>query len=348
MKKTKMGKRIFIGLSNTAGYGTRLVKGFRSIGIKADLYISGEHPFNYDTSYSHRIKSFSNIWLKRLYVRLFFLKSLFKYDAFIFFSGESLLKNYRDFNYYRKFNKKTMMIFLGCDVQQPELTFRKDIPFSACHNCEQEYKNFVGCVPEKKLLRTRRIEEVADYIVSHTAISDALEREYVNVIQPINIEDFPEYTAKKNNKTPVILHAPSNFGYKGTKYLVEAVKKLKKEFKFDFKLVNNVTIKELYEEIQKADIIVDQLIQGWYGMLPLEAMMFSKPVICYLRDDVVKALPDDCPIINANPGNIYEVLKHCLQNQNMWRDTGLKGRNYVIQNHDSRKIAKQYADLLLQ
>jgi len=240
-----------------------------------------------------------------------------------------------------------MMLFLGCDVQQPELTFKKEIPFSACHNCEQEYKDYVGCVPEKKIIRTGKIEKLVDFIVSHTAFSDVLKKNYIKIVQPVNLEDFPKIFQQPENKIPVILHAPSNYGYKGSKYLVDAIEKLKNEYAFEFKLISNVELKTLYEEILIADILVDQLIQGWYGMLPLEAMMYEKPVICYLRDDVIKALPGECPIINANPSTIYSVLKTTLENKSSWKEIGKKGRDYVIKYHDAKSIAKQYSDLLL-
>ena len=239
------------------------------------------------------------------------------------------------------------MLFFGCDLQQPELTFREDIPFSACHNCTQEYKDFVGCVPDKKIIRTRKVENAADIIVSHLAFSDVLKRDYINIIQPINIEDFPSDIPDYNNEIPVILHAPSNFGYKGTQYLIDAVNKLKNEFNFEFRLVNNVTINELYKEIEKADLVVDQLIQGWFGMLPLEAMMYKKPVVCYVRNDVLKQLPDDFPMINANPSTIYNVLKELLQNRSKWKKIGEEGRIYVEKYHDAKNVAESYAQLLL-
>jgi hypothetical protein len=342
-----MSKRIFIGLSNTAGYGTRLLKEFNNAGIEADLYLIGKHPFDFDISSSYIMKRYSNIWINRIYMRFFILKCLFRYDAFIFLEGQSLLSGLRDFWYYRLFRKKTMMIFLGCDVQQPELTFKKEIPFSACHNCQQEYKDYVGCVPEKKIIRTRKIERLADIIVSHPAFSDVLKRDYLKIVQPVNIQDFPETFNFTPNKIPVILHAPSNFGYKGTKFLLEAVEKLKKEFEFSFRMVQNVKLNELYDEISKADLVIDQLIQGWYGLLPLEAMMYKKPVICYLRDDVIKSLPGACPVINANQDTIYSVLKDKLENRSTWVEIGEKGREYVIKFHDGKLVAKHYSELLL-
>ena len=342
-----MPKRIFIGFNNAAGYGTRLVTAFRQIGVNADLYVEGRHPFGFENETTKYYSLPKSRWLQRIYTRLFFLKCLFKYDAFLFISIQTFIKGFKDLKILRKLNKKTLMIFVGCDVQQPELTHKPGIPYSSCHNCVQEYKDFVGCVPETKPARTRKIEGLIDYIMTDRALADSVHREFFHINQPININDFPVNIKETGNTLPVILHAPSNFGYKGTKYLVEAIEKLKTEFKFEFKLVNNVTLKELYNEIERADLIVDQLIQGWFGMLPLEAIMFGKPVICYLRDDVVKALPGDCSIINANPGNIYSVLKECLQNKDKWKEIGVRGRDYVIKYHDSKIIAKRYADLLL-
>lgn len=342
-----MKNRIFIGLTNTAGYGSRLVKGFRSLGVEADLYVHEHHGFKYDEPNTCLIKHFSNKWLNRIYLRYFILKLMFKYHSYIFLSGNSLLKNYKDYKILRRFKKKVMVIFLGCDVQQPQLTFRKDIPFSACHNCKQEYKNFVGCVPETKIFRTRKIEENSDFIVSHIALSDSLNRNYIKVIQPINIEDFPETdNITPNQHKPVILHAPSNSGYKGTEYLLKAVDKLKNEFDFEFNMINNITISRLYEEISKSDLIVDQLIQGWYGMLPLEAMMFSKPVISYIREDVLKEIPVNCPIISANPDTIYDVLKNMLSNTDKWAEIGKEGRKFVEKYHNASDVAKSYLDIL--
>ena len=44
-----------------------------------------------------------------------------------------------------------MVIFTGCDVQQPELIkANKKIAYSSCHNCPEEYMKFVQCEPLKK------------------------------------------------------------------------------------------------------------------------------------------------------------------------------------------------------
>ena len=343
-----MSKKIFIGFDNSAGYASRLLKGLRQVGIKSDLYIGVLHPFNFEKSDAIVIKRPKSKWGQRIYSRYLLLKCLFKYDAFIFITARTFIKDFKDLKILRFFGKKTLMTFIGCDVQQPELTKQLNIPFSSCYECTQEYKNFVDCIPETKPLRTRKIEERIDYIVTDRALAHNLKRDYIQIIQPINLEDFEIPPPAGKSKRPVILHAPSNPGYKGTKYFISAVDRLKNEFDFECRLVKGVTINELYEEIKKADIIVDQLIQGWFGLLPLEAMAFKKPVVCYMREDLMYDMPEGCPVINTNPDTIYDVLKNLLLSPETWAGIGEAGRKYVEKYHDAKKVAKFYEDLLLK
>jgi hypothetical protein len=74
--------------------------------------------------------------------------------------------------------------------------------------------------------------------------------------------------------------------------------------------------------------------------------MYNKTVICYLREDVRKELPDDCPIINANPSTIYDVLKELLSNSNKWQQTGEAGKKFVEKYHNAVNVAKSYYDIL--
>ena len=62
--------------------------------------------------------------------------------------------------------------------------------------------------------------------------------------------------------------------------------------------------KEARKRYETADILIDQLLAGWYGGLAVELMALGKPVICYIREDDLKYIPkemrDELPIINAN------------------------------------------------
>ena len=83
-----------------------------------------------------------------------------------------------------------------------------------------------------------------------------------------------------------MLHAPSNEDYKGSKYIYTAIESLKKKYKFEFIKLQNLSKDELIEEILKCDLVIDQMLVGFYGILTVEAMLLQKPVVCYIRDDI--------------------------------------------------------------
>lgn len=144
---------------------------------------------------------------------------------------------------------------------------------------------------------------------------------------------------------PLIIHAPSHKGAKGTRYVVEAVEKLRAErVEFEFRLVEQLSRSEARRIYEQATLAVDQLLVGWYGGFAVECMALGKPVICYIREEDLALVPPtmqaELPLLRATPSTIYRVLKDCLT-------TGLeelpsvaeRSRRYVEHWHDPLAIA---------
>jgi glycosyltransferase involved in cell wall biosynthesis len=74
---------------------------------------------------------------------------------------------------------------------------------------------------------------------------------------------------------PVVLHAPSDRRRKGTEHVVAACESLD----VDLDLVEGLRHDEARRRYEQADLVVDQLNAGWYGILALEAMALGKPVL---------------------------------------------------------------------
>jgi hypothetical protein len=94
----------------------------------------------------------------------------------------------------------------------------------------------------------------------------------------------------------------------------------------------------------RADLLVDQLLAGWYGGLAVELMALGKPTICYIREEDLKFIPEamraELPIINATPSTIYDILKEWLTvRRHMLPELGQRCRHYVETWHDPLKIA---------
>lgn len=148
-----------------------------------------------------------------------------------------------------------------------------------------------------------------------------------------------------NRERPLVLHAPTNREIKGTRFVLDAVERLRAErISFDFRLVEGVSHSEVRSLYERADLVVDQLLIGWYGGLAVELMALGRPVIAYLRDEDLEVLPPDMraeiPVIPAQPATIYAVLKELLtRRREELPEIGRRGREYVERWHDPLKIA---------
>ena len=161
----------------------------------------------------------------------------------------------------------------------------------------------------------------------------------------IDINKFKKNEKEKSSSEFKILHAPNHKNIKGTFFLIRAVENLNKEgFKINLKLVEKKSNNEILDLINKSDLIADQFVIGWYAMFAIEAMASSKPVISYLRQDLIDLYVskdlieiDEIPIINTTIFNLEEKIKWCYHNKKL-RDIGAKGYSFVKKHHSIESV----------
>jgi glycosyltransferase involved in cell wall biosynthesis len=151
---------------------------------------------------------------------------------------------------------------------------------------------------------------------------------------------------RDENPVPLVIHAPTHRGVKGSEFVFRAVERLRKEhIRFEFELIENLSHTEARTLYDRADLLVDQLLIGWYGGLAVELMALGKPVVCYLREDDLAFIPPamrkDLPIIPASPHDIYEVLKRMLTVPRVeLQKIGQRSRAFVEEWHDPIKVVQ--------
>jgi glycosyltransferase involved in cell wall biosynthesis len=107
-----------------------------------------------------------------------------------------------------------------------------------------------------------------------------------------------------------------------------------------------------YYQVQ-ADIVVDQLIYGWWGSTAIEAMALGKPVICYLspswKEIFLKRFPEytSLPIVEGNTQNIYEVLKRLTTDKDYREQKGKESRLFAEKHFDVKKNARELEKIFL-
>jgi glycosyltransferase involved in cell wall biosynthesis len=153
--------------------------------------------------------------------------------------------------------------------------------------------------------------------------------------QPIDLEDIVYQLPQKSSRPPVVMHIPTRREVKGTAYIEAAVERLHSEgFSLDFQVFKPLyTQKQVRKMIATADIYIDELRCGSYGMTAVEAMASGKPTITYIREDLLDKYPADLPLVNANPDTIYAKLKELVVDAELRREIGEKSRKYIEAYH---------------
>jgi glycosyltransferase involved in cell wall biosynthesis len=144
-----------------------------------------------------------------------------------------------------------------------------------------------------------------------------------------------------------IVHVPTSPRKKGTAYLIHAVEKLQSEgYDLELDICQEVTHDDLIQRYIKAHVSVVALLGGWYGTSGIEAMALGRPIISFIRPELIQytdfETEEDIPVISANRESIYEVLKGLLESDlTELKNLGLTSYNYAKKYHDVKVISKR-------
>jgi predicted glycosyltransferase len=102
------------------------------------------------------------------------------------------------------------------------------------------------------------------------------------------------------------------------------------------------------ERYRHADLMIDQLLLGWYGGLAVECMALGVPVISYVRPSDLRQIPAgmqaDLPVIGADRHTLDAVLKEWLTvRRRELPDVGVRSRKFVETWHNPVEIARLLA-----
>lgn len=272
--------------------------------------------------------------------REFFIDAVKEYDVFHFHFGETFLPDKSELQYLKKLGKKIVVQHRGSDVRLLDIARSLGNP----------YVRVKKRTADQIVSDLQRLSSHSDHaIVADHELLPYVQKYYkqVHIIrQAVELDKLVPLYPSITNEKPLIIHAPSHRRIKGTEFVLKAVKQLsEKGYCFQFQLIEDTPNDEAVKQYQQAQIVIDQLLIGSFGVFSLEAMAFGKPVICYIREGLRHKYPPNLPIINANPNNIYDKLKKLLRRPERWHQIGAEGRKYVEEHHDSLLIAKQLADL---
>jgi glycosyltransferase involved in cell wall biosynthesis len=296
---------------NTAGVPWQNVQALRRKGVDARLVVFERYTLHPEADVSlDRTGGFARRQLTQWRALAGLLPQT---DVFHFYFGLTLVPKSLQFPILRALGKKSVLHFLGSDIRSK---------------------------PPAELAWAARAG--ARIVGSYDAIRWVPDAEVV----PPGI-DLSEYTPvpPSGRDLPVVVHAPSSRRRKGTERVIAACAELPVELE----IVEGLRHDEARRHYEIADIVVDQLNAGWYGLFAIEAMALGKPVVTFLHEEAVarteEAFGVRVPIVSATADTLIERLRPLVESAEERRRIGAAGRAYVEQVHDADTVADRLLDI---
>lgn len=103
---------------------------------------------------------------------------------------------------------------------------------------------------------------------------------------------------------------------------------------------------ELPAMYRAADVVADDFGVGWFGLVTLEGLAAGRPVMTYVKPDVMRGLYSDHPLTLAHtPEEIASRLDE-LRDPTLRAVLGDRGRAWVGEHHSPAAVAARYLETL--
>jgi glycosyltransferase involved in cell wall biosynthesis len=288
-----------------AGIPWTNVQALRRKGVDAKLVVVERQKLHPEADWS--LDRPAGFWGRQAVQWPAFLRLLPKTDVFHFYFGWTLVPRRVQWPLLKAARRRSVLHFLGSDIR--------------------------GKAPEQLAYARGADARIVGSYDALRWVPDA------HVVPPGL--DLREYTPvpSEDRRRPIVLHAPSSRRRKGTEHVIAACEGLD----VDLDIVEGLRHDEALRHYERADIVVDQLNAGWYGIFALEAMALGKPVLGYLREEAVRetkrALGAEVPIVPVTKETLHERIAQLAASADERRRIGASSRAYVEHVHDADKGA---------
>jgi glycosyltransferase involved in cell wall biosynthesis len=307
---------------NVAGGPGAISAGLRELGVESTLLVFNERPFergfdvNLELRDTSRLGSVPFNLLKQLRALAWALR---RFDVFHFHAGLTLAPRRVTLPALRATKKGIVFQSWGSDLRGRRAS-------------EVGYLRAAGAVIVGSYL-TRRLAPRGPW------------PEYDVVPPAIVLHDWAPSPTEPGDVLRVA-HAPSKRAVKGTDAVLAAVDSLRaRGAPLELDLIEGVPNREARLRYAAADVVVDQLRVGWYGMFAIESMALAKPVVVHLDDAAVaeteEALGLSLPLVRADENTLENVLAGLIEMRAELPGLGRRSREYVERVHAHTAVARR-------
>lgn len=345
--------RLLIAPVNFAGQAYRWARAARllpGVGAVNMQYRSASGGFAFPSDYAMPVEVFarSRRWARRQFeaVSTGFTHVLIEAERPIFGSlfGSDVAEEARAL---RAAGVRVGMIAHGSDIRVPSV-HRASHRWSPFHGDEWDLTDRLETQARKNVAILRELD-LPIFVSTATLEQYVPSATWLPVV--VDPARWSTATPALRRETPVVVHAPSRDVVKGTEFVRAAVADLVEQGRIEYREVVDVPSSEMPGVFADADIVIDAVRMGNYGVGATEAMAAGRLVIVHLDDEArreARLHDTEPPIVDADPATLAGVLDDIVARPAAYRELADAGPEFVRRVHDGHRSAEALRPFLLE
>ncbi|ROI00525.1 glycosyltransferase [Chryseobacterium daecheongense] len=264
------------------------------------------------------------------------------------------------FDFLKKHNKKIVLCAFGDDYFYVKACLDKKLAYSPISEVDKNtsYIKEIFQVHYSKVARNLNeyIAENSDGIVScmydyYISYKEKFDDKLVNIPLPIDTEKIKYNDNIYNGKLNIFLGVQtSRIEWKGTDIIMKSLTAIKEKYKnsVDISIVENVPYHEYINMFTRSNLFFDQTYSYGQGMNGLMAMAAGKILFGGAEQKHYELVGEtsNFPIMNITSDviDIENKIEYFINKPHEVFEQGKKSYQYILDHHDSMKVAKKYSE----
>lgn len=253
-----------------------------------------------------------------------------------------------DIAWLRRRGIRVALLWHGSDIRLPDQHARTDpdSPFRDGRYAEQPRLQTIT-EANHRLLQSL---DLPAFVSTPDLLTDVPEATWLPVVVDAARWADAAPSAPLMRDRPVVVHAPSRAGLKGTALITPTMRRLHEEGAVEYREITGVSASRMPEVYGKADIVLDQFSLGIYGVAACEALASGRVVVSHVsevvRERVRTRTSRELPVLEARAADLERVLRDILADRDRARGIAAAGPGFVQAVHSGHRSADALAGFL--
>ena len=250
---------------------------------------------------------------------------------------------YDEIGWFQRKGIRQGLVFHGSDIRNPRIhaSLEPDSPFQ-------------DPTDELTAILQRQVEDLTPHVLSFdgpvfVTTNDLLDYLPQATWLPVVVDTEQWRTDTSplaHDGKPVVFHVPSRRSMKGSESVDDVCRQLEAEGKIVYRGLNELTREEMRREMLAADIVIDQVRLGDYGITAVEALSGGRVVVGHVAERVRQRINGDVPIVEATHETLRDVLLELVADPARAAILSNQGRAYAERWHDGTHSADVLAEFM--